>query len=97
MMRAAELDLATPLPSTPQDVAPKRIPAQTMPGMPEDRSGRPGAGPSYAAGDRLAEVLRALSGHMDGEEPDPSSRIGTDAGRSDRARTRLAMLGLSFG
>lgn len=97
MMRAAELDLATPLPSTPQDVAPEGIPAEAMPGMPEDRSGRPGPGPSHPSGDRLAEVLRALSGRMDVEEPDPSSRIETDAGRDDGARTRLAMLGLSFG
>ncbi len=97
MMRAAELDLATPLPSTPQDVAPEGIPAEAMPGMPEEWLGRPGGGPSHSSGDRLAEVLRALPGAWTSRiriRP-PASR--PDAGRNDGARTRLAMLGLSFG
>ncbi len=47
--------------------------------------------------ERLIEVMLALSGHLDIEEPDGPSAAKIDAGRSHATLERLAMLGMSFG
>jgi len=47
--------------------------------------------------DRLIEVMLALSGHLDIEEPDGPSAAEIDAARNHATLERLAMLGISFG
>jgi len=57
---------------------------------------RPSARPEGPSS-RLAEVMLALSGHMDVDEPDGPSAAEIDAWRTDATLERLAMLGVSFG
>ncbi len=46
---------------------------------------------------RLAEVMLALSGHMDVEEPEGPSAAEIDEVRTHATLERLAMLGMPFG
>ncbi len=67
-------------------------------GPPPRSEGRSGPAPrSEVDSGRLAEVMLALSGHMDVEEPNGPSAAEIDEVRTYATLERLAMLGMPFG
>ncbi len=69
----------------------------TEPGLDVVDLPRPRAPRSEVDSARLAEVMLALSGHMDVEEPHGPSAAAIDDVRTHATLERLAMLGMPFG